>query len=151
MGNRAALELEASYDNAVVYAKMRVSDLYRTACTDHVVVTRATSAVVELRPARELCSAHDVTRRSTWCYPKCLAASPGNAFDYTVSSAWRHVRAALEQFRLHWPQDIHLISTRPSHRESHRQVTGSVWGHTSIANRIHDAHDSRIFINKVSP
>ena len=64
--HRTALELQASDDNTVVYANMRVSDLYRTLRTvQHVAPTRATSAVVGLRPSRELCSAHDVTRRST--------------------------------------------------------------------------------------
>jgi len=80
--NGTALEMTTGYDNAVVYANMRAGDLYRRACSAvyrPCRLGRSTSAVDKLRPARELCSAHNVTRRSTWCYPTCTAASPGSA------------------------------------------------------------------------
>jgi len=80
--NRTSLEVTTAYDNAVVYANMRAGDLYRRACGAvyrPCRLGRTTSAVAKLRPARELCSAHNVTRRSTWCYSACTAASPGSA------------------------------------------------------------------------
>jgi len=115
IANRAALEVMAAYDNAVVYVNMGAGDLYRTACTDHVVSARSTSA-------RRRAAAGSWIMQCSRCHPPVHVMLPDMHRGVTRKCflrrrllAWWHV----QWFRPRRPQGWR----RSGYRRSYWKVT----------------------------